>query len=161
MRLLPKIAVAALCALAAAPAAAQFNANLTVHADVIKNCVVTTTDLEFNDYDPIVANSTVAAAKAGVGAVNVACTKTSTNESFTVELDGGANFDTTRRMWNGTDYLNYDVLDATNAAWPAAGVTGTPGGLVPVAVVVNGSIPGAQDVSAGSYTDTLLVTVTY
>lgn len=158
MRTLPLAAAAALTLLAL-PAAAQHDANLTVRAQVVKNCVVTTTDLDFGSYDPIVANAV--AAQPGAGAVHVACTKSSASESFTVQLDDGQNFDTTRRMTNGTDFLPYSVLDATNAAWPALGVSGTPGGIVPVNVPVNGSIPAAQDVSDGAYSDTVVVTVTY
>lgn len=156
MRTSLKLALAAAAAVVASPAAAQ---NLNVHATVVKNCVVTTTDLEFNDYDPLVVNSVDP--QPGAGAIHVACTKSSTGGSFVVTLDNGDHFDTTRNMSNGTHTLAYDVLDVNNDPWPVAGVTGTPGGITPVDVVVNGSIPAAQDVSDGEYTDTLTVTVAY
>jgi spore coat protein U-like protein len=161
-------------ALSAAPAIAANTqtANLTVQVQVNANCTISTTVVDFGTYDPVVANAS--AAKTGSGTVVIGCTKGS---APTIGLGLGGNASgSTRRMSNGTDNLTYELyFPTTNAASAACGtlttVWGTSGAnlFTPTSPTsrntrtynVCGSIAGAQDVSVGAYTDTVIATVTF
>ena len=144
--------------------AATQTANLVINATVIQNCVITTTPLDFGNYDPVVANAATDKAETTAGVVNVACTKGSTG--LRIDLGNGANFSGSRRMTNGTDFLAYALH--TNAghttAW-GSGATGLAISNAPSKVSrpfpVYGLIAQNQDVAAGSYTDTVVATINF
>jgi spore coat protein U-like protein len=150
-------ALALLACLTGIPSAyaATTSTTFTVTATVATVCSVTATDLAFGAY----ANVVVAA----TSTVSVTCTS---GGAYTVGLSDGANFSTTRRMKNaGTDYLGYELykeVGHTNR-WGNSGgelVSGTGSGAAQD-LTVYGNLPGAQGLIAGSYTDTITVTVTY
>jgi spore coat protein U-like protein len=139
-------------------------ANLQVSATVSANCTITTAAVAFPAYDPIVTHS--ATNDDGTGTVTITCTK---GTLATVGLGLGANASgSQRRMKDATtDYLNYALyLDSGRTTiWGTA----SPNLLTPVAApdknprpfTVYGRIPSAQDVPAGSYTDTVVATVNF
>jgi spore coat protein U-like protein len=135
--------------------AATTSTTFTVTATVATVCSVTATDLAFGAY----ANSAIAA----TSTVSVTCTS---GGAYTVGLSDGANFSTTRRMKNaGTDYLGYELYkDALHSnRWGNSGgelVSGSGSGSAQD-LTVYGNLPAGQGLIAGSYTDTIQVTVTY
>lgn len=150
--------------------------SLGVTSSVAQACIVTSTaTLGFAAYDPIVANAT--SALAGTGSVSITCTKDSSG--ITIDLNAGGHVNVNqRRMVGGTgDFLNYNILQpATTSPWSSC--TGTtwgstvggsaysPSGVTwnsnaPQAFTVCGSVPAAQNVSAGTYSDTVTVTVNF
>jgi spore coat protein U-like protein len=162
LRELKVTAVALGLVVAAAPVAdaATASANLTVTATVVSTCSVGAGSLAFGNYDPTAASNVDQA-----GTFQVTCTK---GTSATVGLDTGSNASgSTRRMTDGTDFLSYELFKETarTNVWGNAGA-----GLVALAaapsnaaqtVTVYGRISGSQDVRAGSYSDTVVITVTF
>jgi spore coat protein U-like protein len=64
-------------------------------------------------------------------------------------------------MRNGTAYLGYDLYESFGAATPWDGESGT-GAATTQSINVFGRIPSGQSgLTAGTYTDTVVVTVTY
>lgn len=145
--------------------AATTSTTFGVSATVLTNCTVSATALNFGTYTP------------GAGAlsvntpISVRCTR---GTPFTVALNGGTTAGGTiaqRLMTNGTDTLQYNLY--TSAAFATVfgdGTTGSTGsgtgsGLgTPVTVTVFGNLPDNatnQNVSSGSYSDLINVTVTY
>ena len=144
--------------------AGNATANLSVTATVGANCTISTTAVAFPAYDPIVANASVN--DDGTGSVIITCTK---GTAATIGLGLGANASGSQmRMKDATtDYLNYALYQDSGRAtvWGNSGA----GLLSPVAApdknprtfTVYGRIPSAQDVPAGSYTDTVVATVNF
>ncbi len=135
--------------------AATTTDTFAVTASVATVCSVTATDLAFGAY----ANVAIAA----TSTISVTCTS---GGAYTVGLNDGLHFSTTRRMQNaGTDYLSYELykeVGHTNR-WGSAGgelVSGTGTGAAQD-LTVYGDLPGSQGLIAGSYSDTITVTVTY
>jgi spore coat protein U-like protein len=133
-------------------------ATFTVTATVVKDCVVSATNLVFGNYTGAVNNST--------STVTVTCTNTTT---YTVGLSAGLATGatvTTRKMQNGTALLNYGLYQnsthTTNWGNTAATnwVAGTGAGVAQP-LTVYGQITAAQYVTPGTYTDTITATVTY
>lgn len=152
--------------------------SLSVTSSVAQACIVTSTaTLGFGAYDPIVANAT--SALAGTGSVSLTCTKDSSG--ITIDLNAGGHVNANqRRMAGGTgtgDFLNYNILQpATTSPWSSCtgttwgstvgGSVYTPGGVMwsssaVQAFTVCGSVPAGQNPSAGSYSDTVTVTVNF
>ena len=144
--------------------AGSATANLQVSTTVSANCTITTATVAFPAYDPIVTHS--AANDDGTGTVTITCTK---GTAATIGLGLGANASGSQmRMKDATtDYLNYALYQDSGRAtvWGNSGA----GLLSPVAApdknprtfTVYGRIPSAQDVPAGSYTDTVVATVNF
>jgi spore coat protein U-like protein len=141
--------------------------NLSVTATVAANCSISAGTLAFGSYDPVVTNAS--AALNGSGTVNVTCTN---GTSATITLGQGSNpaggstdAAPARQMANGANRLSYDLYsDAArttvwgNTAGTGLGHTGTGAA---VALTVYGSVPGGQNKPAGSYSDTVVATVTF
>lgn len=145
-------------------------ADLNVSASVARSCMVTSTDaLAFGEYDPAQAN--FANPLDGTGAVNVRCTR---DVSATVTLDEGQAKATgsscgapQRQMSGGTERLRYDIYQDSNrtSAWGcdaanAATFTSAASNAI-TSLTAYGRIPAGQDVAAGSFSDTVRVTVTF
>ena len=166
------LALATAGLIGAAPAfAGTVTGSLPVSATVANSCVISSVNaIAFGAYDP--ANANASAPLKATGAVNVTCTK---GGSVSVALDQGANPTASstcvapaRQMKDsGTDVLAYSIYsdsadtkawgcDATNeVSFTSASVS------TPTALSTYGSIPAAQDVPAGSYNDTVTVTVSF
>lgn len=140
--------------------AATDQAQFTVSATVIASCDVTAQNLSFNNYDPVIATPTDATTT-----LSVFCTNGTT---YTVALDAGTGSGatvTTRKMTSGANTLSYSLYKDSGYAtvWGASGgalVSGTGSGAAQ-SLTVYGRIAAQQTSIAGSYTDTVTVTVTY
>jgi spore coat protein U-like protein len=146
--------------------------NLSVTATVSASCTIDSTDaVAFGTYDPVTTNATNPLTSSG--AIATTCTNGS---DATITLGQGANSDTgstdaapLRRMVGGTNtdqFLSYSLCqDSTSCATPwgndAATGKAVTGSGSSDSVTVYGSVAGAQNVKADSYSDTVLVTVTF
>lgn len=136
----------------------------TVTATIAAECTVSTATLNFGAYDPVSAN--LIAPQDSTSAINVYCTK---DTLATVALDNGLNFfGGNRRILSGLgDLLNYQLYtDAGHSIiWNAVNTdSGTSTSkLTPIngGFTAYGRIFPGQDVRAGAFTDTVLVTVNY
>jgi spore coat protein U-like protein len=142
--------------------AGSATANLQVTATVGANCTITTAPVSFPAYDPVVANAS--ANDDGTGTVTITCTK-GTGTSIALNLGSNANVNQPRMKGPGaTDYLNYTLYSDVAGGTTWSGVTRTISAApskAPQNFTVYGRIPSAQDVSAGSYTDTVVATVNF
>ncbi|PIF78206.1 spore coat protein U-like protein [Variovorax sp. 54] len=119
---------------------------------------VTATDLDFG------SASSLASAVNGAAAITMACPPST---AWKVGLSNGANATgTQRRMAGGAgDYIQYELYRdaARSLRWGNAAGTdtvdgsGNPGSAIPV----YGRVPAQTNVTPGSYSDTITVTVTY
>lgn len=160
---------------ASAPAgAATATANLAVSASVAANCTISTTPLAFGAYDPVVANASTDLN--GNGSVTVACTKGSSGLS--IGLGNGLNFSSGRRMAGGGDFLAYALYQPPNntpgtactfpgtTAWGNTVGTNTLGlsnapSKADRTYNICGSVAAGQDVTVGSYSDTVVATINF
>jgi spore coat protein U-like protein len=142
--------------------------NLSVTATVSANCSITTAPVAFGAYDPVTANAT--SPLTSTGTVTVTCTS---GASGTITLGQGSNPGTgstdgapVRQLKDaGTDVLSYSLYqDAGRAtAWgntAGTGVASTGTGAA-TNLTVYGSVAAGQNVPAGSYSDTVVATVTF
>jgi spore coat protein U-like protein len=160
-------------ALAVAVPASTATANLNVTATVINNCLISTTAVAFGVYDPISAQASTALT--GTGALTVTCTK---GAAATITLGqgsyaaSGSSDGTPRRQMKSAStfqgapvYLGYTLYsdNAHTALWGNTASTGAAynGTGISSSVNVYGSISAAQNVPAGSYSDTVVVTITF
>jgi len=163
------VAIAALLVLCAGVAmAGTANKPLNVKAQVNANCNITTADLDFGAYDPVSANAS--ADLFGTGGVSLVCTKGATGVTVGLGLGGNAS-GSNRNMSNGTDALHYELYqDAAHATvwansgaglqtWAAFGTIASQG--AGLSKTVYGRVFAAQDVSVGSYADSVTATVNF
>jgi len=143
--------------------AASASASLTVSASVANNCTISTSALNFGSYDPIGVHAS--SNLDGTGSVTITCTKGAVT---TVGLDLGGNASgSTRRMAAGPEMLTYELYKEVSrvSVWGNSGAdlldTGTAPSRAPRSFTVYGRVPSGQDVSAGSYSDTVTATVNF
>jgi spore coat protein U-like protein len=145
------------------------NRPLPVSAQVNANCNFTTANtMTFTGYDPTGANALPANPLLSSVVVDVRCTK---GAVVTIGIDNGGNpgaAGASRAMTNGTAFLGYDLChDATvncTSPWTNSGaglLSYTSLTNAPNAVTVYGRVLGGQDVPAGTYTDSVQVTINY
>ncbi len=135
------------------------------------SCTITSPTLNFGSYDPLLATNDDSTA-----AVRVSCTRTIlpsevVNYTLTSSIGNGPSY-ATRRMVSGVEILNYNVY--RNAARTQIWGNGT-GGSFTITGSFNlnnatprnrnhtlyGRIPPLQNSAAGTYNDTLVVTLTF
>lgn len=162
------LALSLLTTFASDATAGTDTANLDVSASVSANCTITTSALAFGSYDPVSAHAS--SPLDGTGAVNVTCTSGS---SGAITLGQGANSDTgstddapLRRMTDGsTSFLSYSLFqDASRTEiWGNTSGTGVThvGTGTENAITIYGRVSAGQNVPAGSYSDTVVATVTF
>lgn len=124
--------------------------------------------LAFAAYDPIVVNRTTAATSTGT--LSVTCPQTL---AYGVTADLGLNSASaggacatgtcTRAMSSAGNFLSYDIYTTSAYAtvWNATHALAGTGAGVAQSISVFGYIPPGQIAPAGSYTDTVTVTVTF
>lgn len=158
----------ALTAAAGSAMAATATTTFQVTATVNANCLVSATALNFGTYVPTAGDMDVNST------VSVRCTR---NTPFTVALDDGTTAGGSfaqRLMTNGADTLEYNLYTATarSVVWgddtgSTDMVAGTGAGLAVAnaqTLTVYGRLFDSvtnQAAPAGSYADTITVTVTY
>ena len=139
--------------------AATATANFNVTATVSNACSLSTiSDLAFGTYSFTLPSL-------GTTTVNVTC---SLGSSYTLHIDNGlyGSSASTRKMKHATevDTLDYTLSNSlAGSTWgnsAGTGVAGTGLGLA-VPTVIYGSIAANQAVTAGNYSDTLTMTVTF
>ena len=138
------------------------DSSFTVTAAVQTECTVSTAPLNFGAYDPVSANAV--APRDTTGTVNVYCTA---GTFVTVTLDNGLWASGTNRRLKAVSFLTYEIYKdaARSVIWNVANTnTGTStSNVIPIngGFTAYGRIFAGQDVPAGSYSDTILVTVNY
>ena len=147
---------------AAIPAFGQSaQADLEVRATVIANCAISTTPVDFGNYDPLSLT-----ADDGTGTITVACTRGIPN--LLLEIDNGVSG--VRQMTFGAEVLPYQLYrdSGRTAVWGtgAAGVdpnTLGPGTVNPAGktVTVYGRIPAGQDAAVGAYSQIVQAIINY
>jgi spore coat protein U domain-containing protein, fimbrial subunit CupE1/2/3/6 len=138
-------------------------ANLAVNATVNNTCTISTAPLAFGTYDPVVTHA--AAVLDGTGTVTIACTKGAVT---TIELGLGANASgAQRRMLIAGEFLNYEIYSDSGrtAVWGTGAtddlnVVAAPS-KAPRSFTAYGRVAMGQDVTAGTYVDTVLATVNF
>lgn len=150
-------------ALPQAALAATATSSLNVTATVTANCTVSTSALAFGSVN-VIGGSNVD----GTGGLTITCTNgTAWSAAAGIGSGSGASF-TNRRMTAGANLLNYNLYTTTartivwgdgTASTGTLSGTGTGGAQ---SVTVYGRVGSGQTgVPAGSYADTVAVTVTY
>lgn len=144
MKTLKSLVILGILVVAAVPMFGQATATVTVQANVNRVCEweTATATLDFLTYDPIGGADATATA-----ALRYRCTKSKTGESVDIA------FVTDGLMNNGTDDLAYTL---TNTDFTYAAATSGWQDLT-----LDGTVAGGQDVSDGSYLDTMTVVINY
>jgi spore coat protein U-like protein len=137
----------------------------------IFSCTAGITSLNFGAYDPLSGNGNAATAT-----VTVTCTATgtgSTTVTGTLTLSTGASGSyTPRYMVSGANKLDYNIYatpaytqiigNGTGGTYaPSESGTVTAGQLYQVTLPLYGFAPASQNVAPGTYSDTIVATVTY
>lgn len=154
--------------------AGSVTTNFNVTATVVSSCVINSaTDMVFGDY-----NVNALTALTNTSTIKVNCTK---NAPYVIALSYGANGGGVgNRIMEDTggDKLNYNLYtdpswtnvwqDTTTCSTPGTigancgGGTGAgPGSTYEQSYTVYGQVPTAQNVPTGSYSDIIMVTVTF
>jgi spore coat protein U-like protein len=141
--------------------AATVTANVTVTATVTSNCLVNAGAVAFGNYDPFGTNDT---ANLDVdGSFSLRCTR---GTPAVLSLSNGGNFSGgTRRMSaGGGNFLNYQLYTtaARTTVWNTTNtVSYSAASRALFTQPIYGRVPGAQDAAIGTYTDTVVATVTF
>lgn len=146
--------------------AATATSNMSVSATVTNNCTISAGALAFGSYGIDNVNGTNLDATA---TLSLQCTS---GASTVITLGqglhaSGSSTDATpdRRMQAGSSFLSYSLyrLSDYSAQWSndAANGLAYTGQGTSSTVTVYGRVAGAQNVPAGSYTDTVIATITF
>jgi spore coat protein U-like protein len=130
------------------------NPSFVVRAELQPYCVLGVQNLDFGREGVIDKPIDVASS------LSVTCTKTT---SYTVSLSaGGSGDETARRMARAGRYVSYQIYKDSGRLqpWTTTGAGGTGTGLAQT-VSVYGRVPAQATPPPGTYTDTIIVTVTY
>jgi spore coat protein U-like protein len=129
-------------------------------ATVLSNCLVSATGVNFGSSGPITSNVDA------TGTVTVQCTNST---PYTVALNGGnagASDPTKRKMSKSAETITYGLYQnsARSQPWGSTSGTNTVGGTGTgsnQALTVYGRVASQTTPSPGTYTDSVVVTVTY
>ena len=165
MRIHPVVLVAAAMVWGGDVLAGTASTTFAVNGSVIANCTISATGISFT-YDPVVANATTNAT--ATGTITLACTKGS---APSIALDSGlyaglaSAGPRAMRLGATTNYLGYDIYQpgTTNTSWTTAApyIPSAPTSKAARNFTMNGAAIGGQDVTVGSYTDTVTATVNF
>jgi spore coat protein U domain-containing protein, fimbrial subunit CupE1/2/3/6 len=126
-------------------------------------CTISTTPISFAAYNVFTTSATAAN-----GTITYRCSNNDHNITVAISTGSSGAF-SNRTLKKGTENLTYNLyLDAAfTSIWgDGSGGTvsyhiGNPPNGVDVNLTVYGRVPALQDVSAGSYTDTVIATVIF
>ena len=165
-------AIAALfCAVAIAipvftQASGSATGNLSVSTTVNQNCAASSPTLDFGAYNPITTNATADLDSSTT--ISVAC---AFNDNVRLGFDLGTNAlaghcgpSPQRCMANGNNYLSYNIYVSSTdrtagTPWTSPVSETISGGSSTISIY--GRVPGGQDASVGTYTDSVVATVYY
>ncbi len=141
--------------------ASTSTATIAVSASVLSSCGVTALPLAFGTYSPTQSTNTTTTTT-----IAVTCTN-GTPYNIGMNAGGGSGATVaTRKMTSGSNTLNYTLYSDSgySTVWGNTigtnTTTGTGSGLTQT-ITVYGSITALQAVPAGSYADSVTVTLTY
>jgi spore coat protein U-like protein len=160
MRLLRRLAVLALAlALPAAAEAGTVTTTIHVSVTIAPSCTVVATPLAFGTYDFTRPDSATAT-------ITLSCLADMTvSVGLDAGLTGAAAPGTTRSMANGTGRLGYEIYQDSGhtTVWGATGAAAerVVTSNVPTNLTAFGLIPAGQTSPAGSYRDTVIVSVNF
>ncbi len=136
----------------AVTATSQFNAQITIQAD----CVVSSPNvLDFGTVGLLSSNKDTSMD------FTVTCTN---GAAYTIAMDNGQNASgSTNRMKNGSEYVSYELYqnNSYSTVWDDSNTVGSTGTGTAQTFTVYGRVPPQATPSAGTYTDTVTITVTY
>jgi spore coat protein U-like protein len=132
-------------------------------ADAAPNCSISTTSVSFGTYDVFSASVVDS-----TGSVTYNCRGNAVNITVTLSRGQSSNF-TPRTLLKSGEVLSYNLYrDAARMTIWGDGTGGTsvysdpsPPNNTNITLTVYGRIPATQDVSAGSYTDTVTATINF
>jgi spore coat protein U-like protein len=136
--------------------------------DARATCTISTMSVNFGLYNPLTPTANVA-----TGTVSMSCTVLlGLFETWTIALStGNSNNFTTRKMLNGTSPLSYNLYTSaaySNVWGDGSGSTTLVSGSALLSIgttvypyTVYGRIPAGQDSAAGTFMDTIVVTLNY
>ena len=140
--------------------ATDVTANLSVSANVVNSCSVSAGSMDFGTYNPLSSSDLDQ-----TGSFDVRCTN---GGGASIKLDQGLNGTGTiaapvRRMASNGNYLTYQLYSDSNRqnAWEGATGVSYSGTGSTQAQTVYGRIAASQNAVVGSYSDTVVITVTY
>ena len=134
-------------------------------AAILGDCSVSAGGVAFGVYD-----ASVPTPLTSTGTISVSCTLVTNASPVTIDLSSGASGSfSTRTMSNGIDILNYNLFQdiAQTMIWGdgTGGSTRFSAKVTPgrptLTATIYGLLPASQDVGAGSFLDTITVTVNY
>lgn len=134
---------------------------VSVSGSVTGKCTTSGGSLSFGAYSPLSG-----AALDATGSLTLQCTRGT--PSVTITLDNGTNSThatgTTRAMSGGGSYLSYEIYTsaAHTTVWNSVNsVSYASSTMAATGIAVYGHIPGAQDVKAATYSDSVVATVNF
>jgi spore coat protein U-like protein len=136
--------------------AAQDSSSFDSTIQVLPFCSISTSDLNFGTISAGVISSVDASTT-----LNVDC---SNNTNYSVALSNGANFDSTRRMAWGGNFIRYALYSdpSRNTEWNSnQTVSGTGNGSTRIHTIYGRVISGQTVSNPGSYGDTIVATISY
>src|SRR5467141_1328117 len=157
-------ALFSLTAFAPDAGAATATSSFTVTGTVTANCTIGAAGISFT-YDPVAANASSNAL--ATGTVTIACTKGS---APSIGLDNGLHPGAASagpramRLGATANYLGYDIYwPGTTTSWTTANpyIPSAPPSKAARTFNMDTVIFGAQDVTTGTYTDTVTATVNF
>ena len=135
-------------------------------AHAISTCtIVSVVGVSFGTYDTFSSSPLDS-----TGSVTYNCQDVGPSDQITIDLSkGSATTYTPRKIYSGANVLEFNLfLNAARTSIWGDGTGGTshygpvqPPNGVNATVYVYGRIPGSQNVPAGSYTDTIIVTINF
>lgn len=152
------------CFLGSAAMADSATSSMNVSANVSNSCSISANPLAIGAYNPSSPGDAT-----GTGSLSITCTKDAPVSIMLGEgqhSDAGSTQDSPlRRMSNGTDLLSYALFqdEAFTTGWGDSAASGKSSiGLgAPESHSVYLKIAAGQNVSAGSYADTVVATVSF
>ena len=153
------LAGAGAAALVATPALAADTAGMSVSAEVVKVCNVTTSPVAFGNVD-VTSGSNVDA----TGGISVTCTSGTAWAAAAGAGNGTGATVTARKMTSGANLLNYALFTDSGRTTNFGGantITGTGNGSAQASTVYGRVASGQTTVPIGSYADSVLISLTY
>lgn len=132
------------------------SSSFQVGIDVVATCSISAADMTFNTITTGTTAQTDAASD-----ITVNC---SLDAPYQISLSNGSNFSAGRRLSNGSQFINYSLFQDPSRAtqWNTTTTLNFTGSGSSQAHTVYGRIPAGQNVAnMGSYSDTIVATVTY